>query len=153
MPRMPHLAAAIALASFAAAPLLLGPAAIAQGDPIAERQEIMKGVGDATRTGVQMVRGERDFDLEAARNTFAVYLDASQRMPELFPEGTETGGDTEALPAIWEEKEDFVALFEEFGERAQAGLDDTTDATTFQAALGTATQSCRTCHEQFRMQN
>lgn len=147
--RLTRFAAALGFAAVA-----LGSAAVvAQDDPIAERQEIMKGVGDATRTGVQMIRGERPFDLEAARNAFVVYVDASQRMPELFPEGSETGGETEASPAIWENKERFVALFEEFGENAAAGLEQTTDATTFQAAFGTATQSCRTCHTDFRLDN
>lgn len=144
-----HLAAALGLGALALVPA----AVIAQGDPIAERQEIMKGVGDATRTGVQMIRGERPFDLEAARNAFVVYVDASERMPELFPEGTETGGDTEAAPSIWEDKARFASLFEEFGANAAAGLAATTDPTTFQAAFGTATQSCRTCHTDFRLDN
>ncbi|MGP9819594.1 c-type cytochrome [Salinarimonas sp. NSM] len=145
--------AALLAAPLALAPLVLTPGALAQGDPIAERQEIMKGVGNATRSGVQMVRGEAPFDLDTARETFAVYIDASERMPGLFPDGTQTGGDTEAAPAIWERKDDFEALFAEFGERAAAGLEATTDEATFQAALGTATQSCRTCHEQFRIDN
>ncbi|WP_052341130.1 c-type cytochrome [Salinarimonas rosea] len=145
---------AVALAAPAAlAPVLFAASALAQGEPIAARQEIMKGVGNATRTGVQMIRGEAPFDLDTARETFAVYIDASERMPGLFPEGTETGGDTKAAPAIWEDKEGFDALFVEFGERAAAGLEATTDQASFQAALGTATQSCRTCHEQFRLDN
>lgn len=147
--RLTRLVAALGLAAVAFGPAIV----VAQGDPIAERQEIMKGVGDATRTGVQMVRGERPFDLDAARNVFVVYGDASERMPDLFPEGTETGGDTEASPAIWEDKERFVALFAEFGEASAAGLEQTTDAATFQAAFGAATQSCRTCHTDFRLDN
>lgn len=144
-----HLAAVLGFGALGLAPM----AVIAQGDPIAERQQIMKDVGGATRTGVQMVRGERPFDLEAARSAFAVYVDASERMPELFPEGTETGGDTEAAPAIWEDKARFVALFEEWGAASAAGIAATADPTTFQAAFGTATQSCRTCHTDFRLDN
>ncbi|WP_372425161.1 c-type cytochrome [Salinarimonas chemoclinalis] len=140
-------------APVALAPVLFAPGALAQGDPIAERQEIMKGVGDATRTGVRMVRGEAPFDLDAARETFAVYVDAAERMPGLFPEGSESGGGTEAAAVIWEDKGGFEALFVEFGERSAAGLAATTDQASFQAALGTATQSCRTCHEQFRVDN
>ncbi|MGJ3263466.1 MAG: c-type cytochrome [Salinarimonas sp.] len=155
--RTTRLVAAMGLAAVLAAPLAfapaLVPAALAQDDPIAARQEVMKGVGNATRAGVQMVRGEAPFDLDTARETFVVYRDAAGRMPLLFPEGTETGGDTEAAPAIWESKAEFTALFEEFGERAEAGLEATADAATFQASLGTATQSCRTCHEQFRIDN
>ncbi|WP_349371044.1 cytochrome c [Salinarimonas sp.] len=147
--RLTRLVATLGLAAVAFGPAIV----VAQGDPIAERQEIMKGVGDATRTGVQMVRGERPFDLDAARNAFVVYVDASERMPDLFPDGTETGGDTEASPAIWEDKERFVVLFTEWGDAAAAGLEQTTDATTFQAAFGTATQSCRTCHTDFRLDN
>lgn len=147
--RLPHLAVALGLAAVAFSPALV----VAQGDPIAERQEVMKGVGDATRTGVQMARGERPFDLDEAHAVLAVYIDASERMPTLFPEGTETGGDTEALPRIWEEKDRFVGLFEEWGATVSAGREATTDLASFQAAMGEATQSCRTCHTDFRQSN
>lgn len=145
--------AALLAAPVALAPLVFGPGALAQGDPIAERQEIMKSVGDATRSGVRMLRGEAPFDVDTAHETFAVYIDAAERMPGLFPDGTQTGGDTEAAPAIWEDKAGFDALFVEFGARSASGREATTDQATFQAAFGTATQSCRTCHEQFRVGN
>lgn len=139
------------LAALGLSAVLLAPALVsAQDDPIAQRQSIMEDVGDATRAGVPMARGQAPFDLETARNVFAVYVDAAERMPDLFPEGTETGGDTRALPAIWDEKAAFVALFEEWGEASAAGLEATTDLAPFQAALGTATESCRACHTDYR---
>lgn len=150
MLRTRHLAA-IGLSALLLAPALVSHDVLAQDDPIAQRKAIMEDVGDATRSGVPMARGQAPFDLETARNVFAVYVDAAARMPDLFPEGTETGGDTRALPAIWENKAEFVALFEEWGAASAAGLEGTTDLASFQAALGEATQSCRTCHTDYRL--
>ena len=132
------------------AALGLGIAA-AQADPIAERQDIMEGVGNATRTGVQMMRGERDFDLDTARSVLETYLDAAQRMPDLFPEGSETGGDTRAAPAIWANKADFVGKFEAWEATVASRLDSVTDQATFAAAMQPATASCRDCHTDYRL--
>ena len=43
-------------------------------------------------------------------------------MPALFPDDSKTGGDTAALPAIWENKSDFDARFAAFGKDAAAAL-------------------------------
>lgn len=125
----------------------------AQADPIAERQEIMEGVGNVTRTGVQMMRGEREFDLETARSVLETYVDAAERMPDLFPEDTQTGGDTRAAPAIWENKDDFVGQFEAWGATVSAALAPVEDQASFAAAMQEATASCRECHTDYRLPN
>lgn len=126
-------------------------ATLAQADPIAERKDIMDGVGSATRAGVQMVRGEREFDLDTARSVLATYIDAAQRMPDLFPEGTETGGDTRAAPAIWMNKADFVGKFEAWEMQVAAVLDSVVDQPSFAAAMQPAAASCRDCHTNYRL--
>ena len=40
---------------------------LAQGDPIATRKQTMKGVGDATKIGSAMAKGEAPFDAAKAK--------------------------------------------------------------------------------------
>src|SRR5690606_40123173 len=78
------------------------------------------GIRDFHVTGVQtcalpilvnrMNRGQAQFDGAAATAAFEAIAAASKDYGDLFPEGSETGGQTEALPAIWENKADFDAL-------------------------------------------
>src|SRR5947199_5540224 len=86
-------------------------AVAAQSDPIAARKAIMKEVGAQTKTGSGMAKGEVPYDQAKAQTIFSTYADASQKMPNLFPENSKTGGDTAALPAIWTNKADFDARF------------------------------------------
>lgn len=134
--------AATALAAFATA---------AQADVIAERKEVMEGVGDATKAATQMVRGQAPFDLEQARNVLATYVNAAQIMPTLFPEGTETGGETSAAPSIWEDRAGFEQGFDDWGAEVAAVSGSVQDLESFTAAFGTATGSCRDCHEEYRI--
>src|SRR3954469_14962694 len=84
-------------------------AALAQSDPIKERQNLMKGFGAATRTGTQMSRGEIPFDAAKAKEVFVTFETGAKRIPTLFPENSKTGGDTAADPKIWASMADFQA--------------------------------------------
>lgn len=75
-------------------------------------------------------------------------------LKHLFPEGSNVA-DSEALPAIWEQPEQFaeaVAKAEEATAAFQAAV-----ATGDRAAIGTAFRdvgnACRGCHDQFRVDN
>jgi cytochrome c556 len=142
---------ALKLRTLLAATALAALATGAQADVIAERKSVMEGVGDATRTGTQMVRGQAPFDLDTARNVLATYVNAAQVMPTLFPEGTETGGETSAAPSIWQDRAGFEQRFEKFGADAAAVAGSVQDLESFTAAFGTATQNCRGCHEEYRV--
>ena len=69
--------------------------------------------------------------------------------PTLFPPGS-GGRDTEALPAIWENPEDFAQRVDAFREAA-ANLNDVVGKG---GALGPAVnrtgQTCRGCHDEYR---
>lgn len=118
---------------------------------IAERIEIMKGVGDATRTGVQMVREQAPFDIDAARDVLRVYADAAGRMPALFPEGSEAGGGTSAAPTVWSNREGFERRFADWGANAAAAVDGFSDLDTFRAAFGPLADACSACHGEYRV--
>ena len=70
--------------------------------------------------------------------------------PGLFPEGSETGAETEASPAIWTDRAGFDAAAQKF-------VDDTsgevTDKASFMVAFGKATSNCGSCHKAYRVKN
>lgn len=136
----------------AAAALAIGTFAVtAQGsDPIAARKEAMKAVGQQTGLGARMARGQAPFDLAQARAIFASYEQASAAYGNLFPEGSQTGGDTAALPAIWSNRADFNARIAKWGADARTEGAKVADLATFQAAFGEVTKNCGGCHETYR---
>lgn len=144
--------AAIVLSSFLA---LSVTAVVAQEDVIKERQALMKRNGDAMKVVVPMIRGEQPFDAAAALTALetlakdAADLDADR----LFPQGTETGGDTEASPKIWEDREGFKAAIEKFRtDSAAVVASPPQDVDALRAAVGVVGQNCQNCHETYRIE-
>jgi cytochrome c556 len=125
--------------------------AVAQQDPIAARKALMKKNGDEAKIGAQFMKGEAAFDLAKAKAIFAAYADAASKAPALFPDNSKTGGDTAALPAIWEKKDDFNAKLKKFGEDAKEAQTKVTDEATFKAVFPTVQKNCGGCHETFRV--
>jgi cytochrome c556 len=125
-------------------------AVMAQSNPIAERQQTMKGVGGATREGAAMAKGEAAFDAAKAQAIFKTYADAAKKMPPLFPDSSKTGGETTAAPKIWEDQAGFKAAFAKFETDAAAGA-NVANLDGFRTAFGAATKNCGTCHEAYRI--
>ena len=128
-----------------------GSFALAQQDPIAARKAIMKKNGDEAKIGNQYMKGEAAFDLAKAKAIFAAYQDAASKMPSLFPDNSKTGGDTAALPAIWEKKDDFVAKLKKLGEDAKEAEAKVTDEASFKAVFPNVQKNCGGCHETYRL--
>jgi cytochrome c556 len=72
-------------------------------------------------------------------------------IPDLFPEGSIVG-ESEALPAIWENWDGFTAIVETGKTAAAAGLAaaEAGDAAAYAAALQALGGTCGACHQQFR---
>ena len=135
----------------AVAAIAIGVTAVAaQSDPIATRKQTMKNVGAVTKTGGQMAKGEIPYDQTKAQEAFATYVDASAKMPTLFPDNSKTGGETAALPAIWTNMDDFKAKFAKFGADAKAAQGSVKDLDSFKASFGAVTKNCGGCHETYR---
>lgn len=122
------------------------------GGPIDKRQGKMKAVGKAMGTVGKMAKGEADFDAEAALAAFVSMKEAVDGFETLFPEGTETGHDTEASPKIFSDRAGFEAKVAEF----KATLDQLTasapaDLAALQASVGAAGKNCGGCHEVYRV--
>ena len=125
-------------------------AVFAADDVIAQRQALMKTNGKASQTVGGMIKGSTPFDLAAAQAALKVFIDCGKNAPALFPDTSKTGGDTEALPAIWDNKKDFDARFAKFGTDATDALASVTDKASFGAAMTPVFKNCGGCHEKYR---
>jgi cytochrome c556 len=142
MKRIVLAAAAVALAVTAVA---------AQSDPIAARKALMKKNGDEAKVGAAMVKGEAPFDAAKAQAIFATFADSAAKAPALFPDNSKTGGETAALPAIWENKADFDARLAKFGKDAKEAQGKVKDLDTLKSTWGPLLKdNCGGCHEKYR---
>jgi cytochrome c556 len=124
---------------------------LAQADPIAQRREIMKSVGAATKLGGEMAKGEKPFDLAEAQKILKTYATVAETFHTHFPETSKTGGQTTAAPKIWETPAEFKANFEAWGKDIKKAADETKDLATFRASFGTVTRACKGCHDSYRI--
>lgn len=131
--------------------LALGAGAVFAQDVIAQRRDIMKGVGGATRDPGAMLKGEQPFDLAKVQKALATYQDASKKMPSLYPADSKTGGETSAAPKIWEDPAGFKAGFDKFAADAAAAAAAIKDEASFKANFPNVLKNCGSCHESFRV--
>ena len=127
--------------------------AVAENDPRHERHELMEGVGDAAKPVGLMLRGEAEFDAQALMTSLKVFHDASGEFGELFPEGTETGMNTEAAPAIWEDREGFDQALADWRAAVETAM-DAKPATLEEAkpVVGPIFNTCKNCHDTYRIE-
>ncbi len=127
--------------------------AVAGDDPIHERHELMEDVRDAAKPMGKMLRGEAEYDAEVVQASLAVFADVSKTFGGLFPEGTETGGGTEAAPAIWEDRAGFEEALAEWSNATNAAI-SAKPATLEEAkpVLGKVFGTCKNCHDTYRIE-
>jgi cytochrome c556 len=119
---MKRIAVAVLLAASCATTAFAGP--------IEDRQQLMKNVQAATKDGVGLARGATPFDAAKAKAVLQVYIDASAKLPTLFPAGSDKGAKNAAD-----------------AKAAQAA----TDTDSFKAAFGKITADCTSCHGTYRL--
>lgn len=128
-------------------------AGAAAADEIEDRQALMKRNGDTMKILAPMAKGETPYDQAAAMEGFQQFVDTADRLPDLFPESSQTGGDTEANPKIWEDQAGFQVQIDAFREDAEAALAAApADLASFQAAFGAVAENCGDCHETYRVE-
>lgn len=125
---------------------------MANADVIKDRQDKMKIVGKSMGIVGKMAKGQTDFDSQAALAAFVAMKDAADGYETLFPEGTETGGETEAAPAIFTDRAGFeakVADFEASLVKVTAAAPESVEA--LGAMVGEVGQNCGVCHKVYRV--
>ncbi len=124
----------------------------ANADAIKDRQDKMKIVGKSMGIVGKMAKGQSAFDGAAALAAFVAMKDAAQDFETLFPAGTETGGKTEAGPAIFTDRTGFEAkqtAFEASLVKVTAAAPE--NAAALGALVGEVGQNCGACHKAYRV--
>jgi cytochrome c556 len=140
-------------ASMTLSALLISGTALAGSDPIKERQALMEDTGDAAKVIGGMLKEKQPFDAEAAMAALKVWQKTAAEAGELFPEGSETGHDTEAKATIWSDREGFnekLAIFSTAVDAAIAANPKTLEA--LGKVAGLAFKGCKGCHEGYRVE-
>ena len=107
---------------------------------------------------VAMAKGEMAYDAAlATRAAGSLQALGAVDVPLMFPAGTsneEMAGDTRALPAIWEDADDFATKAVAYVEAADGvaaaaggGLD------SLKGAIGALGGSCKGCHDDYRAED
>lgn len=154
------------------AALVLGVAAIAgQGlahtgamGIVKERMDGMSLLGDHAKSVGDMLKGKVSFDLPAVEEAAQAFVNHGEKIPSLFPdtEDSRESDVTEALPAIWDNWEEFVALAEQFTNDSQTLLTVATDLSggtesiedksrEVRVVFFKTAKNCSGCHERFRL--
>jgi cytochrome c556 len=141
----------IIAAAVAGIGILAGTLAIAADDPIAVRQSLMKNNGAAAGALGKMAKGEVAFDAVAAQLALRTIHAVSFAYGHYFPEGSQTGMDTKALPAIWSDRAGFDAALAKLQDAAKAAV-ASPPATREElgATMGSIGGACGGCHKAFR---
>ncbi|VWX61163.1 c-type cytochrome [Sphingorhabdus sp. 109] len=123
-------------------------------EQIETRQAQLKKIGKAFKTISDQLRASSP-DLAQIQAAAAAVPTEAANMIDWFPEGTgpDSGVETEALPIIWEDKDDFdskvVAMQDAAAklETAAQGGDVEAVAAAFKTTGGT----CKACHDKYRL--
>lgn len=116
----------------------------APGEAVATRKALMKQDGGILRSAGPLTGAEAVAAMQTLKDNYS-------HIPALFPEGSIVG-DSKALPAIWENWEEFVAIAKTGEDAAAAGLvaAEAGDTAGYAAALQAIGATCGQCHQQFR---
>ena len=126
--------------------------AVASDSPQQARQDLMEDVGSAAKTIGGMLKQEAPFDVAQATEALQVWADAAQPFGEMFPEGSESGYETEAKSTIWTDRAGFEETLSAFGQEAAAAVAaDPQTLEELQAAAGPVFKVCKSCHESYRV--
>ena len=118
---------------------------------IKERQSIFsKNYKTAKRVNSLASNGS----LDEAKILMIEMSDNYKRLLDLFPENSKTGFETETLPSIWENKDEFNLLMTKASSNMielTSAVDGTED---MKATLGKYMwSSCKSCHSKFRAEH
>ena len=127
-------------------------AAFAQSAAIGQRKEILKSWGGAMKDPGAMAKGEAAFDLAKVQASLKTIAEGAPKLAGLFPDDSKTGGETKALPVIWEKKAEFLAIFPKIEADAKAAAVAIKDEASFKAEWPKIGANCGTCHKTFREQ-
>ncbi len=122
---------------------------------VKERMDAMDELGDYSKQVADMFKGKTEFKHQTVLDAADVFVMHAAAMSDLFPDtdASRTGSETAALPLIWQEKETFDRMVNEFETLSialKATVESTEDQSTLKKAFFTTTKSCSACHKKYR---
>ena len=117
---------------------------------IKERKEGFKAMAAAAKEPGAMVKGEAKFELPKVQVALKAYQTHGAKLKTQFPADSKTGGDTEALPAIWEKMADFTGRFDKLSADAKAAEGTIKDEASFKTEWPKVMANCGGCHKEYR---
>ena len=112
------------------------------------RMMAMEAIGESMKTLAGMAKGEMAFDADKASAAMGLIAATSATAAPLF-EPNETDPKSEALPAIWENWDDFGKKMDTLAMASKANI-TIADAGALGAALGQVGGACKACHSDYR---
>ncbi len=139
----------VLLASLAGVGLALSLAtvAVSAGNPVEERQAAMKSVGQSMKEASALTA---TFDAAKAKASMDSVAGAAKKLKGLYPTDSANDPKTGADPKVWTQKADFEKRLAEMGSLATAA-GKTTDADSFKASFKAVGETCKSCHDVYRM--
>ncbi len=133
--------------------VFIASVAVAGSDPIKARQHLMEDTRDAAKVVGGMLKGNTEFDAEAAMAALQTWKKTATEAGDLFPEGSETGHDTEAKSTIWSDRAGFNEKMEVFNTEVDAAIAANPDSLeALKAAAGPVFDACKGCHDGYRVE-
>lgn len=119
-------------------------------DAIKGRKDSMKALSAAAKAPGGMMKGEAPFELPKVQAALKTFQDEAGKQKGFYPDNAKEGGETEALPAIWEKKADFEAKLAKLAADAKAAEGAIKDEASFKAEWGKVMSNCGGCHKEYR---
>ena len=123
---------------------------MAQSDPIAERQEIMKKNNQEIRGLTNMLKGSVPFDLAKVQTALKGTAADYKKVSTLFPDNSQTGHETRALPKIWTDRAGFDAAMVKLISATEAAQTSIKDEASFKTEFPKVSGACDACHDVYR---
>ena len=132
------------------AAVALGATAVAAYDDVVKaRQDAMKAIAGAAKEPGAALKGEAPFDLAKVHQSLAVFQEQGEQLKSMWPDGSDKA-DTAALPAVWDKKSEFLALFDKFEADVQTASEKIKDEDSFKAEWPKVMSNCGGCHKEYR---
>ena len=128
--------------------MLSGSLLFAENSGYVERSKLMQNIRLEFSVLARMSREKIAFDESLATSARLNLLKFAASTPAIF-EDDDLPINSEALPAIWENWDDFVSKSEDL-EFALEGV-DTSTLVDLRASLGNVGAACGSCHQKYRM--
>ncbi|MBI1358705.1 MAG: cytochrome C [Alphaproteobacteria bacterium] len=137
-----------ALAAAAVMTAGLSSLAVASADPVSERQDTMKSIGQAMKDGVGLT-APATFDAAKAKAAMGTVAADAKKLSTLFPAGSDTDPKTAADPKIWQNSDDFNKRLVELATLATTA-GNATSLDDYRPAFKAVGATCKSCHDVYR---